>query len=514
MKKITFALLAGASLLMAASCSRMLDIDQHGVTSISDYYKTDAEIESAGAALYSDLRDQYVNGIMLKCALDDDFYAGGGGRGDNSSVEMIDEYTFDAEHGSISGYFQGMYTIIHDACVILENVDPNFSAIAARTVNEAKVCIGYAYLELISLWGTPPLVDHVLMDANEYKMENGKPEELWAFAEKNLTEAIASGALPRKSSVNDNTTWRLTQEAAQAILGKVYLWQGKNKEAADVLEKVINSGKYQLFNQYGEMLDLANKHNCESLIELDHPVDYANLTFNFLNGMAMWRMSKLDMNADAKAYYAADGYGFFPPTKNLYDEFRTVEAEDGYRLNETLRTYKQLQSQIGLKVTEPNLSEGYFMWKSRLKADQIVMGMPWFSTRNVILMRYAEVLLLAAEANITVNPAKATEYFNMIRTRAQAPTVGSVTLPMLQTEKRLELCYEGTRFQDLTRWGIAYDKLKDCGKEMPYLQLDGSLEYRNLNNPVYGFKQNKHELLPFPAVELRVNPNLTQNPGY
>lgn len=514
MKKISIALLAGASMFMAASCSGLLDIDQHGVTTIADYYKTDSEIESAGASLYSDLRDQYVNGIMIKCGLDDDFYAGGGGRGDNSTVEQIDEYTFDAEHSTMSGYFKGLYTIVHDACVILENVDENSSEIAKRTVNEAKVFLGYAYFELISLWGEVPLVDHVLKDANEYKMANSTYADLWQFVEKNLTEAIESGALPEKTNANDKETWRLTKQVAQALLGKAYLWQGKDKEAAEVLDKVINSGKYELFADYGEMLDITNKHNCESLIELDHPTDYSNLTFNFLNGMAMWRMSKLTMNADAKAYYAADGYGFYPPTKSLYEEFLTVEAKDGYRLNQTMRTYAQLHNQIGLTVTEDNINEGFFMWKSRLKADQIVMGMPWFSTRNIIIMRYGEVLLLAAEANISVDPAKAVKYFNMIRERAQAPTVSAVTLPMLQTEKRLELCYEGSRFQDLTRWGIAYDKLKDCGKEMPYLKADGSVEYKSCNNAVYGFKKGKHELLPIPAVEIRLNSSIKQNPGY
>lgn len=514
MNKLSLILLVGAAAISAASCSGNLDIDEHGVTNISEYYKTDAEIESAGASLYSDLRDQVVNGLTIKDAIDDDAYAGGGGRGDNSLIEQLDEFTFDAEHSNISGYFQGLYTIVHDACVILENVDPSISPIAKRTVSEAKVCIGYAYFELITLWGNVPLVDHVLKDASEYQMGNSTPEKLWAYAEKNLTEAIASGALPSKTSFDDNVTWRITKEAAQAILGKVYLWQGKNAEAAKVLDEVINSGKYKLFDQYGEMLDLANKHNCESVIEFDHPVDYSNLTLNFLNGMAMWRMSKLSMNADQRPKYAADGYGFFPPTKSLYDDFLSVEGADGYRLNQTMRTYAQLHKQIGLTVTEANLNEGYFMWKTRLKSDQIVMGMPWFSTRNVILMRYAEVLLMAAEANITVNPDKAVKYFNIIRERAKAPEVTSLTLPMLQKEKRLELCFEGTRFQDLTRWGIAYDKLKDCGKQMAYLQTDGTVTYRDLNNIEYGFKKGKNELLPFPAVELRVNSNIKQNPGY
>lgn len=513
MKKITIAILAGASLFALASCSDLLDIKQHGVVSLEDYYKTDDDILSANASLYSDLRGQYVSGIQLKCGLDDDFGAGGGGRGDNSGVEKIDEYTFDAESGG-SGYFSGMYTMIHDGLVICENIDPSFSPAAARAVAEAKFVIGYAYFELITLWGTPPLVDHVLKDASEYKQPNGKPEELWAYAEKNLTEAIASGALSEKSSVNDRTTWRITKQAAQTILGKVYLWQGKNKEAADVLDEVINSNKYALFDQYGEMLDVQNKHNCESILEYDYPIDPNNVQTNFVNGMAMWRMSKIELDPEWTAYYAADGYGFWPPTKSLYDEFVSVEGKDGYRLNESIRTYEQLHEQIGMVVVEPVLCEGLFMWKSRLKADQIVGNAPWNTVRNLIHIRLGEVYLLAAEANLSVNPTKATQYFNVIRTRAKAPTVANVTLADIQTEKRLELCWEGSRFQDLNRWGIAYEKLKDCNNVQPYLLQDGTIEYRSLNNPVYGFKKGKHELLPFPANEIRLNENIVQNPGW
>ena len=510
MKKISIAFLAGMALFTVASCGDLLNIDQHGVTSVERFYKTDEDILSAGAAMYYDLRDQYPNGIMIKCAIDDDFYAGGGGRGDNSQVEYLDEFTYDAEHGTISGYFKGLYTIIFDANIILEKVDSTLSETAAMVYNEAKVFRAYSYFELITLWGNVPYVDHVL-SPEEYQIPNGSADQLWALVERDLKSAISSGKLSSKTSVDDKKTWRITKEAAQALLGKAYLWQGKNKEAAEVLDQVINSGKYSLFNEYGEMLDIANKHNCESIIEFDHPIDFNNITFNFLNGMAMWRLSKM---SGVPSDLAPDGFGFYTPSKDLYNEFLTVESPDGYRLNETLRTYAQLNSQFGITLKEPHYAnEGYFMWKSRLKANQII-GAVWVTTRNKILMRYGEVLLLAAEANLTENPTKATSYFNMIRERAGASTVASVNLPMIQTEKRLELCYEGCRWQDLNRWGIAADKLSQTGKSYPMLEMDGTISYRETNNPTYGFKKGKHELLPIPAEEMRVNNVIKQNPGW
>lgn len=503
---------AAASLsfcFMAMSCESLLDIPQHGVTNVDQFYQTDSDIESAGAAMYYDLRNQDASILMLKCALDDDFYAGGGGRGDNTIVEQLDEFTFDAENSTITGYFQGLYTIIFDANTILERVDPTRSEIAARVYNEAKVFRGFCYFELISLWGNVPLVDHVLT-AEEYQIPNSTPDALWGLVERDLTEAIASGSLDEKTDIDDRTTWHVTKQFAQAMLGKAYLWQGKNAEAAKVLDEVINSGKYGLFEgDYGEMLDVNNKHHRESIFELDRPYDLNNQTTNFLNGMAHWRVDKLN---GVPQDLAQSGFGFYPPTKSLYEDFVRVEGEDGYRLNQTMRTYQQL-TEMGVTVKEPNINEGFFMWKSRLKANQII-GMPWVSCRNSSIMRYAEVLLLAAEANLDIDNAKATKYFNEIRRRAQAPELASITLEDVQTEKRLELCYEGTRFQDLVRWGIAAEKLKDAGKQMPMLQLDGSVTYVDLENPEYGFKTGKHELLPFPADEIRVNKAIKQNPGY
>ena len=504
-----FATAAIISCVLAVSCDNLLDIPQHGVTNSDQFYQTDSDIESAGAAMYYDLRNQDANMLMLKCALDDDFYAGGGGRGDNTIVEQLDEFTFDAENGTVTGYFQGLYTVIFDANTILQHVDPQKSAIAERVYNEAKVFRGFCYFELISLWGNVPLVDHVL-NPDEYQIANSTPEALWGLVEKDLTEAINSGSLDEKTDIDDNQTWHVTKQFAQALLGKAYLWQGKNEEAAKVFDEIIESGKYGLFQgDYGEMLDINNKHHRESIFELDRPYDLNNQTTNFLNGMAHWRVDKLN---GVPQDLAQSGFGFYTPTKNLYEEFVRVEGENGYRLNQTMRTYAQLQ-EMGVSVREPIINEGFFMWKSRLKANQII-GMPWVSCRNSSIMRYAEVLLLAAEANVDIDNGKATKYFNEIRRRAQAPEVGSVTIEEIQVEKRLELCYEGTRFQDLVRWGLAEEKLKDCGKVMPMLQIDGTVTYVDLENPEYGFKVGKHELLPFPADEIRVNKVIKQNPGY
>ena len=131
-------------------------------------------------------------------------------------------------------------------------------------------------------------------------------------------------------------------------------------------------------------------------------------------------------------------------------------------------------------------------------------------------MRYAEVLLLASEANLMAgNQDKADEYLNQVRERAQLAPKSGITLEDIQIEKRLELCGEGTRFQDMIRWGIAEERMKDQGKNYPMLDSNGSVTYveTGADPSSYGFK-SKHNLLPYPGVEIRLNSNITQNPGW
>jgi SusD family. len=91
---------------------------------------------------------------------------------------------------------------------------------------------------------------------------------------------------------------------------------------------------------------------------------------------------------------------------------------------------------------------------------------------NMPVIRYAEVLLLAAEAQLLGgSPAKADQYVNQVRQRAKLGAKTGVTLQDIQTEKNLELCFEGVRYLDIIRWGIAYDLMKDQGKETYNLKV-------------------------------------------
>lgn len=100
---------------------------------------------------------------------------------------------------------------------------------------------------------------------------------------------------------------------------------------------------------------------------------------------------------------------------------------------------------------------------------------------------------------------------NQIRKRAKLPQLSDVTLEAIKTEKRLELCLEGVRYQDLVRWGDGEKMLGRQGKEIPSFTTTG-VEW-NYKNESYGFKE-RNKLLPIPLKEINLNPNMKQNPNW
>ena len=506
--------------LMTVSCSSELDIEKHGnMGSMDTYYTTDENINSASASLYLSVRSNYFTWYFLKNLLSDDVWCGGGQRGDNGEMEKLNEYNFDTNHGSIEGVYSGLYSIIYKANLIIDMTEGE-TAVMKRAINEAKVFRAWAHFELVSLWGTAPKVDH-LLDPSEYRQANSTAADTWAFVEQDLTEAIASGTLPSKSGVDDQETGiRVTKEFAQALLGKAYLFQGKYSEAASMLDNVINSGKYALFTgEYDAQFHAAANNNCESVFELQKRYDTEQMwtQFDMTFLMQGWRSDKLKYKGDASKLLATGTYGFCNPRKSLYDAFVAWEGTDGYRLNKTILTYQQLND-FGVTISGSNAvygDEGYFYWKNQSLKEDCVVDQTFFQGMqfiNLKIMRYAEVLLMAAEAQLQAgNSSKALQYINEIRTRAKETPLTTVTLNDIKTEKRLELCLECVRYQDLVRWGDAKTAMAEQGKQVPAFTTDG-VQW-NWQNTVYGF-QDKNNLLPIPLKELELNPNMQQNPGW
>lgn len=520
--KMKYILLSALMLIFATGCEKYLDIPKHGnMGSQDDFYKTDEQALQALASLYCTWDANYANWFYVKNLLSDDAYTGGGNRGDNTSMEQLNEYTFGSDNSMIKDLYAGMYALIYKANLIIEKVAPDTPA-KKRAIAEAKFFRAWAYFDLVTLFGPVPKVDH-LLSPGEYRMGNSTVEALWEFIEQDLGEAIDSQTLPSKrDAYDDETGMRVTKEVAQAMLGKAYVFQKKYPEATTVLDEVIESKKYKLFEgDYDMLLHAANNNSCEAMLEIQKRKDPEQMSFAHWENNTMfylmygWRSDCIDMGS-LKTVIENGTWGFFNPRKSLYDAFVEREGAGGYRLNSTMRTYAQMEA-LGVTVLAGKSltgHEGCFIWKTRLlQEDNVAPGtQPWFVWTNYRVMRYAEVLLLAAEAHVCGgDQGKALDYINQIRTRARLTPLSSVTLDDVKTEKRLELCLESVRFQDLIRWGDAETVLAEQGKQVPAF-TGSATEYR-WTNKTYGFK-DKHKLLPIPRKEMELNPNMKQNDGW
>ena len=500
-KNIIYSLLLVVAVLFAG-CEDRLDIAKHGnMGGQDDFYKTNEQTEQAVAAMYSRVKGLYFTWFFTKNLLSDDAWCGGGNRGDNNSHEQLNEYTFDSSNSNIEGLFSGLYGVIYQSNLVIEKV-ANDTEVKKRAIAEAYFFRAWANFELVTLWGTAPLVDHLLA-TDEYRQPNSTPEALWAVVEADLV-----------------TGMRVTQEVAKAYLGKAYLFQKKYQEAASVLNEVVDSKKYDLFRgDYDMQFHAVNNNNCESMLELqwrnDQEQAWNQWDFTFV--MQGWRTGNMTFEGKAADEVAQGTYGFLNPRKSLYDAFVKAEGKNGYRLQKTLLNSDQMAA-YGVKLNPGQYiygCEGYLFFKNRILKSDNIMDNPGFQVVQYTdrkIMRYAEVLLLAAEANLQAGqPDKALYDINQIRERAKETPLQSVTLDDIKTEKRLELCLESTRFQDLVRWGDAKNALASQGKEIPNYSSKGvSWDF---SNSTFGF-QDKHMLLPIPLKERKFNPNIQQNTGW
>jgi hypothetical protein len=316
-----------------------------------------------------------------------------------------------------------------------------------------------------------------------------------------LNEAIPD--LPKKSEYAANDKFRASKGAAQALLGKTYLYDKKYAEAATAFEAVITSEEYDLQTDYSTLFLKESEFGIESLFEVSYvtTMGYDWGTFQWAGNRAMENNITWQLTGPRGDYFNAGttgligGWGFNYPKQALYDKF--VAAGDNVRKAATLLSLEDLRAQGGDWTNESSWGwDGCIRVKYGTRMDETngengAVAELNYGT-NLRLIRFADVLLMAAEANhMADNDTKAATYLNRVRTRAGLGNFSGDIMTAIKTERILELSFEGFRFLDLIRWGDAPAAL-------------GSL----------GFVAGKHEVYPIPQSEMRNNSNATQNNNY
>jgi len=507
MKKflITSIIVGSAGLLLTTGCKKsFLDQKVPGALSADQFYKTDQDATQAVTAIYDLMTAHYNTNwtslYMVKTMLSDESNAGGSGPGDQEGYQRLDDYTFDSQNDKIHGAWNLLYGAIYRANNVINKVDPA-TDIRKRLVGEAKFLRALNYLDLVSLWGEVPLVTTEITPSQFTTTPRAKKEDVYALIVKDLQEAIA--ILPEKSTYSSADKFRASKGAAEALLGRAYLYQQKWAEAATQLEAVITSNQYSLEPSIGKAFSKSGEFGTESLFE----ISYSDYNYNWGNFPWDWQPESnihIQLMGPRSDYYVKapgdsllGGWGFNVAKKKLYDAY--VAAGDDNRRKQTVMSVDELKAMGGNWTTSNAWDfEGYFQRKYGSFSTQtntaggnvaeLNYGTNWR------LIRYADVLLMAAEAEYRLNnETKARGYMNQVRQRSSLPDItasGTSLFQAIVTERQLELAFEGFRFVDLVRWGLAAQEL-------------GPL----------GFKTGKHEVLPIPNQDV-LTAGLTQNPGY
>lgn len=556
MKNNIYIGLLTTALLLGGCDVDLLNIEQEGVISEENFYKTDDDAEQAITAVYNAFRNtysgdidwKYCNGFYLKNMMADDMIAGGGW--DQPGPQELAQSVTTATNEWVKLYYRELYTVIYLSNLVITKFDGS-TDIQKRNIAEAKFFRAICHFELTTLWGNPPLIDRILT-AEEYEQPNSTEEELYQFIEQDLNDAINSGMLVTKASLDDRDTGtRVTREAAQSFLGKVYLYQEKYAEAKEQLKAVVDSKKYGLVDDISILYHTAGNGCKEYIFENVRHNDPNNYWGGYNDGtgqngahqiLGNWPFATaFFFGPEAYNYYnfCEQGYAYFNPTQKLYNAFIDEEGEDGYRLNHSIKTWDQI---VAMNIympstgTQPN-HEGFFRFKwLPTRDDENVMN--WAGGfQSTPVMRYADVLLMLAEACVQggSDQALADQCLNEVRIRARLTPKSNVIMEDIKKERQLELCMEGVRFLDLKRWGDAPTALANKGKQTPtyrivpdqandYTTAEGiynaqytsSIEWvdNSYNYEAAGWSTGRDEYLPYPQEEINANSLLKQNPGY
>lgn len=498
--KIKYTAVALAVLLFASCKKDFVDVKPQGQFLSENYYSNKDQAFSALVGVYDVMRKNsggFENMITMMNAGSDDNYAGGGGATDGAGIQGFSNYTLTSTimpQSFWNDYFQGIFK----ANVLLAKL-PNTEMDAdlkARFVAEAKALRAFSYFELEIMFKNIPLVLEPLTATNMYDVAQATPEAIYAQIEQDLTEAIA--VLPPTVTLSTDAG-RLTKGAAQALLGKVYLYEKKMDLAAAQFAEV--NGTPGQVNQYGNKLldkfsDLwvpGNKFNSESILETAHSSagnsDWgwwgaSNDEGNTVNVMVGPRSYSRPTGSTAPDL--PSGWSFNVFTQDFYD---FIKGDP--RFTATVFDLKALQTAGQADYIAGYQNTGYFLNKFLPRKADVRTGggaQELNFKQNTYVIRLADTYLMEAEA-LGGTGVRAQALLNAVRARVGLPSV-PVSMAAIKSERRAELAGEGYRFFDLVRWGDAATILSSRG-----------------------FTSGKNEIFPIPYRELQ-GTKLVQNPGY
>lgn len=454
-----------------------------------NYFNVKEDYEQAVVAAYDLLQTTYLNNMLGEIASDNTL-CGGESATDVPGFQQIDDMIHTPVNDNIQDLWNWMFAGVQRAAYVIEFKDRIEFSGKDILVAEAYFLRSYYNFELVKWFGPIPIKAGGRFEVGDEQLLSRSPvSEVYGLIESDLLNAITH--LPLTSSQSG----RVTSGAAKSLLGKAYIYQGKYEDASIILEEVINSGQYTLVENYNEIFEQIGENGPESVFEVQYSdaegasfdcfqCSEGNIAVGF-NGIREYSGPVFD-----------SGFSFNIPTREVVDAFETGDL----RKDVAILDIEQWAASRGASYGKGFEHTGYFNRKYiPRKGDSNIGDQNLTNPNNYRAIRYADVLLLAAEANAkksSLDESKARTYLNLVRQRAFGNTshavnaTGSALKDAIFHERRVELVGEGHRFFDLVRTGRASQEID-------------------------GFTPNKHELFPVPFEEIQFsNGNWEQNNGY
>ncbi|WP_412561704.1 RagB/SusD family nutrient uptake outer membrane protein [Winogradskyella sp. MIT101101] len=483
--KITYIFIA---LFIMASCSDdFVDVESNAENS-ENFFNSEEDYQNALIAAYDLLQTTYLS-VMLGDIASDNTLAGGENANDVPGIQEIDDMIHTPINQQLRDIWQWMYAGVNRANYIMEFQDKTDFAGKEGVLAQTRFLRAYYYFELVKFFGDVPFaVDKRLQFGDQFSINRTPKEEIYLQMEQDLM--FAADNLPYVQS----QTGRITKGAAQAMLGKVYLYQDKFTEAAAVLEDLIDNGPHDLITDYSTMFENDNENNIESVFEVQY-TDVEGAGF----GCFQCSEGNIAVGFNGIRNYNGplfeSGFSFNVPTQDVVDEFE----EGDMRLETAILDIDAWAAETGATFSTGFEHTGYFNRKYISRQGDLNTGDANLTNpNNYRAIRFADVLLMAAEAlnRGGISDSRAQMYLNRVRERAfgnsdnNVSATGSALTDAIYHERRVELVGEGHRFFDLVRTGRAASEIN-------------------------GFQSGKHELFPIPLIEIQLAGNQwEQNPGY
>lgn len=533
----------------------------------------------------------YNNQLMIFNYSSDDILAAGGDAEDHGDFRVFDEFRYDNANGPLNNLYSGYANSIYTANLVISNftnenkdgAEPKFtSAFTNQCVAEARVFRAYMHMMEALAWNTPCIVDRLLL-GDELPVQASSQKEVldWVIAE--CEKAIVSGSLPvRAGAADKDATARMTKGFAQFVAGKAAMFNNDAATARKYLGALISDGNYSLVpsQDFWKLTHAAGDGNSEVIFAPNFQED-PNFTSNgwgsgtpiqrgrwMIADVLCWRTDAMASTPSvcenlpgggggwnggaiqqdfAKKFLEHDGDSprrlatFLTP-----DEFLFEMDWSGSACNDGTMDQKKADPKRGISSTTGVYSHEFFEWKrmvwhnipkivvgdaaSSYKGDDLSSLGPNSNTSNLCMARYAEALLLYAEACIgSSDEAKGLAALNEVQKRSGSGKISSsLTFQDVMDEKQYELWFEGCRFHDLVRWGAQgkanldqifngsgfHDRIPVTTDEFFNGGSAHKLTVKYVQAHYEKFQSGKHEYLPFPRDVKVGNPNIQDVLGW